>query len=206
MNDKYKIVDPNIFFPPDEDIDSCLSSAIQNTEYTIEKFKNELEHSIDVDIDGDKIALDTLRIFVNKIAMESESNLIVTEEINSLDDFKKILNNQIKYTTIKCYIDGRDLADIADEINDLLDGLEKEFLNSSNYRAIVEKQMKKFEDKILSQANERYPQFANIALKSANILTRACIIGAAYSRKVINEVYRADLEVIVAAGKIHINE
>ena len=206
LNDKYKIVDPDIFLPQDVDIESCLTSAIADAEYAILKFKNELEYGLDVDIDGDKTALDTLRNFVNKIAMESESNFIVTEEINSLDDFKKILNNQIKYTTIKCYIDGKDLADIADGIKELLDGLEKEVLNSSNYRAIVEKEMKKFEDKVVSEANEHYPQFANIALKSANILTRACIIGADYSRKVINEVYRTSLEVIVAAEKIHINE
>ena len=206
LNDKYKIVDPDTFIPQYVDIESCLASAIKNTEYTIEKFKNELEYGNDVDVDGDKIALDTLRTFVNKIDMESESNFIVTEEINSLDDFKKIINNQIKYTTIKRYIDGRDLADIADGINEMLDELEKEVLNSSNYRPIVEKQMKKFEDKVVSQANEYYPQFANIALKSANILTRACIIGADYSRKVINEAYRTSLEVIVAAGKIDINE
>ena len=207
LNDKYKLVDPDTFFPQrDVDIESCLTAAIKKTEYTIEKFKNELESSYDVDVDGDKIALDTLRTFVNTIA--KESNLVVTEEINSLDedDFKKILNNQIKYTTIKCCIDGKDLADIADVINEFLDELEKEVLNSSNYRAIVEKQMKKFEDKVVSQANECYPQFANIALKSANILTRACIIGADYSRKVINEMYRTTLEVVVAAGKIHINE
>ena len=175
---------------------------------TLKNFKKELESSNDVDADGDKIALDALRTFINKIAMES--NLIVTEEINSLDDFKKILNKQIKYTTLKDYYTNKDfnkvLVDAGYDFSKMLDELEKDVLISSNYRAIVEKQMKKFEDKVLSQANEWYPQFANIALKSANILTRACIIGANYSRKVMNEMYRTTLEVIVAAGKIHINE
>ena len=208
LNDKYKIIDPNTFFPQDVDIESCLQAAIENTEKTLKNFKKELESSNDVDADGDKIALDALRTFINKIAMES--NLIVTEEINSLDDFKKILNKQIKYTTLKDYYTNKDfnkvLVDAGYDFSKMLDELEKDVLISSNYRAIVEKQMKKFEDKVLSQANEWYPQFANIALKSANILTRACIIGANYSRKVMNEMYRTTLEVIVAAGKIHINE
>lgn len=204
LNDKYKIVNPDSFFLQDVDIESCLKAAIENTTNTIEKFKKELESSNDVDADGDKIALEALRTFVNKIAMKS--NLVVTEEINSLDDFKKILNSQIKYTTIKDdYID-KDFAATDDEVNKMLDKLEEAVLNSSNYRARVEKQMKIFEDKVVSQANERYPQFANIALKSANILTRACIIGAAYSRKYVNEMHRTALAVIVAAGKIHINE
>ena len=210
LNDKYKIVSMDTFFPEDINIESYLKAAMENTEKSIEKFKKELESSNDIDANGDKIALDALRIFTNKMAMEN--HLVVSKEINSLDDFKKMLYNQIIYITIKDYYANKDIdedfVDIVNcgGVNNMLDDLKEKVRNSSNYRARIEKQMKLFEDKIISQANERYPQFVNIALKSANILTRACIIGAVYLHEVWNEIYRTTLALVVAAGKIHINE
>ena len=145
-----------------------------------------------VALDGDQIALETLRFFIRNTFVNYIP--IMSAKIDSLDDFKKALFDHTKLVIPS------DLGlDAHGGYEAMLDDMDKEEQNLQKQKAIVTKQLEEFEKNVISNVPKEY---AGIACKVAKNLTNACMIYFAYGCKVTNQLFQETRQIFDMALKI----
>lgn len=145
-----------------------------------------------VALDGDQIALETLRFFIRNTFVNYIP--IMSAKIDSLADFKKALFDHTKLVIPS------DLGlDAHGGYEAMLDDMVKEEQNLQKRKAIVTKQLEEFEKNVINNVPKEY---AGIACKVAKNLTNANMIYFAYGCTVANQIFQETRQIFDMALKI----
>ena len=190
--DKHKIPDVEtlVNITPEE-----LSKGLKEAMEFANNFVTSIANNPDskVALDGDKIALETLRFFIRNTFVNYIP--IMSAKIDSLADFKKAL---FDYTKL---VIPSDLGlDAHGGYEAMLNDMDKEEQNLQKQKAIVTKQMEEFEKNVINNVPKEY---AGIACKVAKNLTNASMIYFAYGCKVANQIFQETRQIFDMAMKIN---
>ena len=190
--DKHKIPDVEalVNIKPEE-LSKGLKEAMEFANNFVASIANNPDSK--VALDGDKIALETLRFFIRNTFVNYIP--IMSAKIDSLSDFKKALYDHIKLVVPS------DLGlDAHGGYEAMLDDMEKEEQNLQKQKAIVTKQLEEFEKNVINNVPKEY---AGIACKVAKNLTNASMIYFAYGCNVANQIFQVTRQIFDMAMKIN---
>lgn len=194
--DKIKILDDDTIVKiQPEDIEKGLKDAINTSQMNVQTMTN-IANNPDGSkavLDGDKIALDALRVFV-KSAFAGYS-AIASAKIDSLADFKQALQNHTKLMTPSAlnmtkFNSYQEVINVLDELGQ---AMQKE-------KVVTKKQMEEFQKKAI---NEVPPEYASIVCKVAKILTNATMIYYSYGCRVVDQMTQAARQIFDMAMKLN---
>ena len=189
--DKFKIPDGDTIVEiKSEDIDKGFNDAIEFASKIIINTSNPNSKAV---LDSDKIALETLRFFIQSAFVKYHP--ITSAKIDSLADFKKAL---LDHTKLKTPSD-LDLNQF-ESYQDVIDSLDEMTQAMQKQKNIILKQMEEFEKNIINQVPKEY---TSIACKVAKTLTNACMIYFSYSYHVTNQIAQVTRQVFDMAIKIN---
>ena len=189
--DKHKIPDVEtlVNIKPEE-LSKGLKEAMEFANNAVASIANNPDSK--VALDGDKIALETLRFFIRNTFVNYIP--IMSAKIDSLADFKKAL---FDYTKL---VIPSDLGlDAHGGYEAMLDDMVKEEQNLQKRKAIVTKQLEEFEKNVINNVPKEY---AGIACKVVKNLTNASMIYVAYGCKVANQIFQETRQIFDMALKI----
>lgn len=190
--DKHKIPDAEALVNiTSEELSKGLKEAMEFANNAVVSIANNPDSK--VALDGDKIALETLRFFIRNTFVNYIP--IMSAKIDSLSDFKKAL-----YDHIKLVIPSDLGLDAHGGYEAMLDDMEKEEQNLQKKKAIMTKQLEEFEKNVINNVPKEY---AGIACKVAKILTNASMIYFAYGYKVTNQIFQETRQIFDMAMKIN---
>ena len=189
--DKHKIYDvETIVNIKPEELSKGLKEAMEFANNYVASIANNPDSK--VALDGDKIALETLRFFIRNTFVNYIP--IMSAKIDSLADFKKALFDHTKLVIPS------DLGlDAHGGYEAMLDDMDKEEQYLQKQQAIVTKQLEEFEKNVISNVPKEY---AGIACKVAKNLTNASMIYFAYGCNVANQIFQVTRQIFDMAMKI----
>lgn len=194
--DKIKILDDDTIVKiQPEDIEKGLKDAINTSQMNVQTMTN-IANNPDGSkavLDGDKIALDALRVFV-KSAFAGYS-AIASAKIDSLADFKQALQNHTKLMTPSALnmTEFNSYQEVINVLDELGQAMQKE-------KVVTKKQMEEFQKKAI---NEVPPEYASIVCKVAKILTNATMIYCSYGCRVVDQMTQAARQIFDMAMKLN---
>lgn len=189
--DKHKIYDvETIVNIKPEELSKGLKEAMEFANNYVASIANNPDSK--VALDGDKIALETLRFFIRNTFVNYIP--IMSAKIDSLADFKKALFDHTKLVIPS------DLGlDAHGGYEAMLDDMDKEEQYLQKQQTIVTKQLEEFEKNVINNVPKEY---AGIACKVAKNLTNASMIYFAYGCNVANQIFQVTRQIFDMAMKI----
>lgn len=187
LSKRYRFIDTkSIIYIDTVNATSCLNAAIDRVSDDVSKNSGSKP-------DGDKMALDALRTFVNSAFKQNGA----AEKINSLGDYRNALYDSISYVSLNDLF-----GSIAPNkvIHICLDKLYKSITQSATFSIKAQKQMNIFENIIIKKA-EGHPEYVGAACKVAKTLSQAYIIYANYSNQIYTRRYNEFHQLFNAAMK-----
>jgi hypothetical protein len=193
--DKFKIPDEDTLVKiQPEDIEKGLKDAINTSQMSVQmtNIANNPDGSKAV-LDGDKIALDALRVFVKSTF--AGYSAIASAKIDSLADFKQALQNHTKVMTPSALnmTEINSYQEIVNTLDELNQAMQEE-------KVVVKKQMEEFQKKAI---NEVPPEYANIVCKVTKTLTNATMIYYSYGCRVVDQMTQVARQIFDMAMKLN---
>lgn len=193
--DKFKIPDDETIVKiQPEDIEKGLKDAINTSQMSVQMtdITNNPDGSKAI-LDGDKIALDALRVFVKSAFAGYPA--IASTKIDSLADFKQALQNHTKVMTPSAMnmTEINSYQEIINVLDELGQAMQEE-------KVVTKKQMEEFQKKAI---NEVPPEYASIVCKVAKVLTNATMIYYSYGCRVVDQMTQVARQIFEMAMKLN---
>ena len=206
LNKKYRFIDIKSIIPAGDMVeDTYLRTALDNSLNELSKLQEEFNRNGKVLINPHDIAAKALRTFIESSKVKIE-NKIDTTKINSVADFKKTIDDSVKYISLNELLgktNFNDNRDIDSFILNCLSSLLIQSTRASQFKQIIERQMEKYRNDVTAEIEEKFPRYGSVACEVANTLTQACIICVTFGDKICNKEYNDYFRLVSEAREVY---